>query len=107
MGMPAQVSSGVQRGSQQDAKKVIEYARAQIGKPYRWAATGPDEFDCSGLTMRAWERGGVALAHWSVAQYAQGKKIPLSEIRPGDLVFFSTGMCCSTFRANPEGCLPQ
>jgi hypothetical protein len=40
------------------AAKAIEFARAQIGKPYQWGGTGPGAFDCSGLTMRAWQAGG-------------------------------------------------
>jgi cell wall-associated NlpC family hydrolase len=55
-----------------------------------WAADGPGSYDCSGLTMRAWERGGVALPHYSVAQYAQSQKVSLGELRPGDLVFFAS-----------------
>ena len=92
LGMPANVPVGQQRGTEAGAKQAITYARAQIGKPYLWAAAGPDRFDCSGLTMMGWRQGAVSLPHWSVAQYASGKKIPLSKIRPGDLVFFANDL---------------
>ena len=46
---------------------------AQLGKPYRYAAVGPDSFDCSGLTMFAWAAAGVRLPHSSAAQYAKEK----------------------------------
>lgn len=92
LGMPAAVPAGSERGTPTGAAKAIEFAKAQIGKPYLWGGAGPDRFDCSGLTMRAWQAGGVSLPHWSVAQYAAGRKIPLSQLRPGDLVFFSTDL---------------
>ena len=52
------------------AGKAVATAAAQIGKPYEWAAEGPDSFDCSGLTMYAWAAAGVSLVHSSQAQYA-------------------------------------
>ena len=83
---PAGSSSGTANG----AERAIDFARAQIGKPYEWAADGPSSYDCSGLTMRAWEQGGVYLPHYSVAQYEQSAKVPLTELRRGDLVFFAS-----------------
>jgi cell wall-associated NlpC family hydrolase len=82
--------SGSSSGTASGAQAAIDYARDQIGKPYVWAADGPDTFDCSGLTMRAWEHGGVSLPHYSVAQYEQSGRVSLSDIRPGDLVFFAS-----------------
>ncbi len=84
------LTGGVSKGTEEGAAAAIAFARAQMGKPYVWAADGPDSFDCSGLTMRAWEAGGVALPHYSVAQFAQAKKIPATQARPGDLVFFGS-----------------
>ena len=52
------------------AGAAIEFARAQLGKPYQYAATGPDSYDCSGLTMMAWRAAGVSLPHYSGAQYS-------------------------------------
>ena len=71
-------------------QRVIAYAKAQLGKPYQWAAAGPSTFDCSGLTMQAWARGGVSLPHYSVAQYYQSTPISMADARPGDLLFFSS-----------------
>ena len=84
------LTGGVSTGTEEGAATAIAFARAQMGKPYVWAADGPDSYDCSGLTMRAWEAGGVALPHYSVAQFAQAKKIPATQARPGDLVFFGS-----------------
>ncbi len=77
---PPAVGTGVQRA--------LAYAKAQLGKPYLWAAEGPSAFDCSGLTMMAWRAGGKSLPHWSVAQYAQSTRISVGQLRPGDLVFW-------------------
>jgi peptidoglycan DL-endopeptidase CwlO len=69
---------------------VIAYARAQIGKPYQWGADGPSTFDCSGLTMMAWRQAGVYLTHYTGAQWAETRHVPVSEARPGDLVFYGS-----------------
>lgn len=71
------------------AAAAIAYAEAQIGKPYVWAADGPDAFDCSGLTMRAWEHGGIDMPHYSGSQYNYGTPEPISDARPGDLLFWT------------------
>ena len=70
------------------AARAIDFAKAQLGEPYLWAATGPDQWDCSGLTMRAWEAGGISLPHWSVAQYEVSTPVARGDAQPGDLVFF-------------------
>lgn len=72
-----------------DVAAAIDYAKAQIGKPYQWAAAGPYTFDCSGLTMMAWRQGGIYLPHYSVAQYDAGTPVSIADARPGDLIFFS------------------
>ncbi|GLW10262.1 hypothetical protein Misp01_53900 [Microtetraspora sp. NBRC 13810] len=64
------------------------WALTQLGKPYVWAADGPDSYDCSGLTMRAWEQVGVRLDHWTGTQWTSGPHIPTGDLRRGDLVFF-------------------
>jgi peptidoglycan DL-endopeptidase CwlO len=69
---------------------VIAYAKQQLGEPYRWGATGPTSWDCSGLTMRAWAAAGKYLPHYSVAQYDAGAPIPVSEARAGDLLFWTS-----------------
>ncbi|HUR75769.1 MAG TPA: C40 family peptidase [Sporichthya sp.] len=70
------------------ASTAIQYALAQLGDRYVWGASGPDGFDCSGLTMAAWGKAGVSLPHSSAQQYASGDKIPRSALQPGDLVYF-------------------
>jgi cell wall-associated NlpC family hydrolase len=69
---------------------VLKTATAQIGDGYAYGGTGPDGFDCSGLTAYAFADAGVSLPHNSHAQAAMGEPIDRNEIRPGDLVFFST-----------------
>ncbi|HEY7721564.1 MAG TPA: C40 family peptidase [Pedococcus sp.] len=69
---------------------VVAYARAQIGKPYQWGGEGPGSFDCSGLTMMAWRQAGVYLSHYTGAQWAETARVPVSDLRPGDLVFFGS-----------------
>jgi len=66
----------------------VRTAYAQLGDPYRWGGTGPDSFDCSGLTAFAWRAAGVSLPHSSSAQYSSGRHVSRSELSPGDLVFF-------------------
>ncbi|MPY50636.1 C40 family peptidase [Streptomyces acidicola] len=70
------------------AAKVIAFARAQIGKPYVWGATGPDSYDCSGLTQDAWKAAGVDLPRTTYDQVNVGKTVSVADARPGDLVFF-------------------
>jgi cell wall-associated NlpC family hydrolase len=70
------------------AAAAVAYARAQLGKPYVYAGVGPDSFDCSGLTMMAWRQGGVSMDHGSRSQYDSFPHVPLSQLQPGDLVFF-------------------
>jgi peptidoglycan DL-endopeptidase CwlO len=81
-------SSGSTPGVSGDVQKVLDYARAQIGKPYVWGGTGPDGFDCSGLTLRAWQQAGVELPRVSQDQWNAGTRIDRSDIKPGDLLFF-------------------
>jgi cell wall-associated NlpC family hydrolase len=73
------------------AGKVLSYAEAQLGKPYQWGGTGPDAFDCSGLTMMAYRAAGIVIPRTSQQQWAFGKRISASQARPGDLVFFAGG----------------
>ena len=68
------------------AAAAIAYARAQLGKPYVYGATGPDAFDCSGLTQAAWQAAGVTIPRTSEDQWADLPHV--SSPQPGDLVFF-------------------
>jgi cell wall-associated NlpC family hydrolase len=70
----------------------LAFARSQLGKPYVWAASGPDSYDCSGLTMRAWQAAGVSLPHFAAAQYAMIAHVPIANLQPGDLVFFGSDL---------------
>jgi len=88
-GGPADVPSSLPVPSSGAVAAAIAYAKAQLGKPYLWAAAGPSRFDCSGLTMMAWREGGISLPHFSGAQYDAGTPIPVSQARPGDLYFWS------------------
>lgn len=67
-----------------------DWALTQLGKPYVWAAAGPDAYDCSGLTMRAWQHAGVRLDHWTGTQWTSGPHVPIDRLHRGDLVFFAT-----------------
>ncbi|GAA2577044.1 MULTISPECIES: C40 family peptidase [Streptomyces] len=70
------------------AEKAIAFARAQIGKPYVWGATGPGSYDCSGLTQAAWKAAGVTLPRVTYDQVEAGTTVSVSQAQPGDLVFF-------------------
>ena len=67
----------------------INAAMAKVGSRYVWGTSGPDTFDCSGLTSYAYRQVGITLSRSSKAQYSgAGRKVSLSEIKPGDLVFY-------------------
>jgi cell wall-associated NlpC family hydrolase len=68
--------------------QVVAFAKAQLGKPYVFGATGPGSYDCSGLTMAAWKSVGVQLDRTSEAQFHDGVPVSQSDLQPGDLVFF-------------------
>jgi cell wall-associated NlpC family hydrolase len=73
------------------ARTVVSWAEAQLGKPYQWGAAGPGSFDCSGLTMDALAQAGIAVPHNANAQWLQTRAHPVQEnqLAPGDLVFFA------------------
>lgn len=68
----------------------IKFAFKQIGDRYVFGADGMINWDCSGLTMRAFQSAGVNLPHSSAAQSRMGKSVPFSKKKPGDLVFFGS-----------------
>ncbi|MGY1703496.1 C40 family peptidase [Geodermatophilus sp. SYSU D00697] len=70
------------------AQKAVDTALAQQGDPYGWGATGPNAFDCSGLTTFAYRAAGVELPRTSRAQSTFGAPVAKSDLKPGDLVFF-------------------
>jgi cell wall-associated NlpC family hydrolase len=70
------------------AQIAVQAAEAELGKPYQWGASGPDTFDCSGLTMYAYAQAGISLPHFTGDQWNQGRHVSQGELQPGDLVFF-------------------
>jgi cell wall-associated NlpC family hydrolase len=72
------------------AATAVHWAYQELGKSYVWAASGPNHFDCSGLTMYVYQQAGIYLPHSSAAQYNSGRHVSRSEMRPGDLVFFGS-----------------
>jgi len=90
----AKILSGGWTGAMPDvaasgrAAAAVRFAMDQVGKAYVYGASGPNAYDCSGLTMRAWSMAGVSLPHSSSAQQGSGVRVSESELRPGDLVFY-------------------
>ena len=82
---PASVHPG--SGGSAKAQIAVNFAIAQVGKSYVFAAAGPDAFDCSGLTMAAWAQAGVSLPHLASAQYNYGQSVSYDQLQPGDLIF--------------------
>ncbi len=72
------------------AAAAVAEARRQLGKPYKWAGAGPDNFDCSGLTAWAWKAGGRTLPHSSGAQFASLPRVNPANAQPGDLFAFGS-----------------
>ncbi len=70
------------------ADQAIAFAEAQLGKPYVWGATGPDSYDCSGLTQAAWLAAGVEIPRVTWDQVNYGTSVTRDQLAPGDLVFF-------------------
>jgi cell wall-associated NlpC family hydrolase len=84
------VPTGLPPAPNPKAQTAVQTALAQLGKSYVWGASGPDHFDCSGLTMYAWAAAGVGLPHQSAQQYGYGTHVStdLAVLKPGDLLFF-------------------
>jgi cell wall-associated NlpC family hydrolase len=82
-GTPA-YGAGVSSGDAAD-----HFALDQLGKPYQYGAAGLSAYDCSGLAYRAWRTVGVVLPRAAAQQYDAGTHVPLSQLRPGDLVFWA------------------
>jgi cell wall-associated NlpC family hydrolase len=83
-------SSGPVSGA---AEAAVTWAEGKQGLPYQWGGTGPGAFDCSGLVMQAYAAAGVSIPRTSQAQWAwgvsSGKQVPMSGLKPGDLVFYA------------------
>ncbi|MER5309258.1 C40 family peptidase [Streptomyces sp. NPDC002773] len=88
------LGSGVLDGRRTPSRagaEALRFAVGQIGKPYEWGAEGPETYDCSGLSQRAWAAAGRKLPRTSQEQWATLPRVPLSELRPGDLVVYFPG----------------
>jgi cell wall-associated NlpC family hydrolase len=77
------VTSAAQR------RGALQFAIKQLGDPYVAGENGPDAYDCSGLTQAAYRSVGHSMIQYSVAQFAAGRKIPVGQLQPGDLVFYA------------------
>ncbi|WP_307827592.1 NlpC/P60 family protein [Planomonospora sp. ID82291] len=71
------------------AREALEFAFAQVGKPYQYGGTGPGGWDCSGLVQAAWRAGGVSLPRttWEQWSWGAGRRVSLDDLQPGDLIF--------------------
>ncbi|MFJ3620033.1 NlpC/P60 family protein [Streptomyces iakyrus] len=76
------------RAPSAEGHRAVRYAVRQLGKPYEWGAEGPGTYDCSGLTSEAWAEAGVPVPRTSQEQWKRLRRIPLDELRPGDLVLY-------------------
>jgi cell wall-associated NlpC family hydrolase len=74
------------------ARGALNFAIAQVGKRYVMGAEGPNAYDCSGLVMAAYASVGISLPRTSQSQYRVGRSVSRSELQPGDLVFFYSGI---------------
>ena len=69
----------------------VRAALSRLGRPYVWGATGPDQFDCSGLVQWSYAQAGIHLDRTTYQQINDGIPVPRSQVRPGDLVFPHAG----------------
>ena len=84
----APVAAAPAVASSSAAQKAVDTALAQRGDMYLYGATGPDRFDCSGLTSFAYKAAGITIPRTSKAQSTFGTPVSKADLKPGDLVFF-------------------
>jgi len=75
--------------SQPHPQRALAVAVDMIGTPYRYGGASPRGFDCSGLVYYAYSKAGIPAPRTTTAQYRQTKRVPVSDLQPGDLVFFT------------------
>jgi cell wall-associated NlpC family hydrolase len=85
----AAVSEGVPAATVTPGRLAVQFAMAQVGKPYVYGATGPGGYDCSGLALASWRVAGLGLPRTAAEQYWAGAHVPLSQLQPGDLIFWA------------------
>ena len=87
-----ELNAQAEEASESTGISVVEYAKQFLGNPYVWGGTSlTNGCDCSGFTMRIYEHFGYSLSRTSAAQSGNGTRVSLSEIQPGDLLFYSYG----------------
>ncbi|MFF1548285.1 NlpC/P60 family protein [Streptomyces sp. NPDC058291] len=91
VGLPTPGSATAEAPSSR-AAAAVSYAYSKLGSPYVWGATGPNAFDCSGLVLASYRSAGVSLPRTTYAQIGAGRRVSRSELLPGDLVFFYSGI---------------
>jgi len=84
------------------ADKAVQFAYAQIGKPYVWGATGPGAYDCSGLMYAAWQAAGITLPRDTYGEWANLPHIPMSDLQPGDLILYNGESHVAMYVGNGE-----
>ncbi len=85
---PLPVGFSLPAGTPTQVVTAIEYVLAQLGKPYLWGGTGPDGYDCSGLTMEAYLAAGISLPRTTYQQVGSGSPVySADQLKPGDLIF--------------------
>ncbi|MGW5478635.1 NlpC/P60 family protein [Streptomyces sp. NPDC004008] len=97
-GLPLGMGGAQEPGYETKYAKAVTFARAQLGRPCLWGAAGPESYDAAGLTQAAWRAAGVTLPRAARDQSLIGTVVPLTDIQPGDLVFFNpdashVGLC--------------
>ena len=83
--------AGASAATEKQVQRAATVALQQVGDPYRYGATGPGSFDCSGLMQYSFRKAGVRLPRTSSAQARWARHIPKSKLRRGDLMFFTNG----------------
>ncbi|MBE1485289.1 C40 family peptidase [Plantactinospora soyae] len=87
-GMPVEAAPRLPDPVPGAAGKAVRFAYAQLGKGYRWGGSGPDGYDCSGLTSAAWAAAGVRLPHNAARQWRVVTQVSRAARQAGDLVFY-------------------
>ncbi|MFJ8633805.1 NlpC/P60 family protein [Streptomyces sp. NPDC093568] len=83
------VLKDIKSKASEQGRKAVEYATAQLGKPYEWGAEGPKTYDCSGLTSQAWASAGSGIPRTSQEQWKQLERVDIKDMRPGDLIIYN------------------